>query len=105
MSSLKFSKDQSPSTITIVRDADGISTVESGPVGVTHSMTFMRRIKLHRYSRLEMFVVCVALLLLVSLVVVILLLDENNHSKETNSKPMENYKKTVNNIARMLKFF
>ncbi|XP_028391179.1 membrane metallo-endopeptidase-like 1 [Dendronephthya gigantea] len=86
MASLKCVQPQTTSTLSILRDLNGnVPTSEGGSIGVSRP-SLISKIKMHRYSKLEIFLAIVSLLLLVSLVVVVVLLESENIEKTSEEK-------------------
>ena len=90
-------QSQTASTITILRDCNGNTAEEF--VGVTRQ-SFITRVKLHRYSKLEFFLAVISLLLLVALVVVIVVLETEKSDGSTSDDKLKKPVQAIRNLAR-----
>ena len=99
MTSLKCVQAQTASTITILRDVNGNAT-EEATVGVSRR-SFISKVKMHRYSKLEIFLAVVSLLLLVALIVVIVVVRGQKSEDTTNTdKRIKTSEGAIKNLAR-----
>lgn len=95
MASMKCMQPQTASTITVVRDCNGNTAEEF----VTRQ-SFITRVKLHRYSKLEFFLAIISLLLLVALVVVIVVLETEKSDGSTSDDKLKKPVQAIRNLAR-----
>lgn len=94
---MKCMQPQTASTITIVRDCNGNATEET--TGASRP-SFIARVKMHRYSRLEFFLAVISLLLLVALVVVVVVLEAEKSEDSTSDKKLKKPVQAIRNLAR-----
>ena len=90
-------RPQTASTITIVRDCNGNTTEEM--TGVSRQ-SFIARVKMHRYSKLEFFLAVISLLLLVALVVVVVVLEAEKSEDSTSDNNLKKPVQAIRNLAR-----
>lgn len=100
MASIKCVQPQTTSTMSILRDLNGnIPTVEGASIGVSRP-SLISKIKMHRYSKLEIFLAIVSLLLLVSLVVVVVLLEREDIKETSDGASPRKTEAAIKSLAR-----
>lgn len=99
MANIKRMQTQTASTITILRDVNANEPeVSSIPVS---RRSIISKVKMHRYSKLEVFLAVVSMLLLLALVVVIALLGAVKRQASANvDERMRTTKGEIKSLAR-----
>ncbi len=99
MASIKCMQPQTASTITILQDVNGnMRDVES--VGVSRQ-SFISKVKMHRYSKLEVFLAVISLLLLGTLVVVVIIMETKKNEDSCNTdERLKEPEGAIKNLAR-----
>ncbi|CAB3992786.1 neprilysin, partial [Paramuricea clavata] len=104
MASMKCMQPQTASMVTVLQDVNGNAREETS-IGVVSRRSFISKVKMHRYSKLEIFLAVVSLLLLVALVVVVVLMEaEKSEGTKTDDERLTMKKPdgAIKNLARVL---
>lgn len=99
---MKCIQPQTASMVTILQDVNGNAREETS-IGVVSRRSFISKVKMHRYSKLEIFLAVVSMLLLVALVVVVVLMEAEKSEGTKTDDEREMMKKpdgTIKNLAR-----